>query len=340
MPRVTIKEIARLCGVSRGTVDRVLNKRGKVKPETEALILKTIEEMGYTKNFVGKALSVKRSAPVIGVVLCSEGNPFFDDVIEGFYKARNDLQDYGVSMILRTMSGHDVPTQLVLIDSLAASVSALVIQPINDRRIAARLKVLLDQGIPVVAVNTDIDSDARSCYVGSNYERGGAVAAGMTALITGGKARMGIIKGVDSLMGHVLRLKGFEDHLRSICPEIEWLAAENANDDPEQAYSKTCKMLTDHPQIDTIFVVAAGVKDVCRGVIDTGRQHDLRVIAYDDVPSTREMIRQGLVRAVVCQQPLEQGYRSFAAAFDMIISNSTVHPSCIMEDQIKIIENL
>ena len=49
---MTIKEIARLCGVSRGTVDRVLNKRGKVKPETEALILKTIEEMGYTKNVV------------------------------------------------------------------------------------------------------------------------------------------------------------------------------------------------------------------------------------------------------------------------------------------------
>ena len=34
---MTIKEIARLCGVSRGTVDRVLNKRGKVKPETEEI---------------------------------------------------------------------------------------------------------------------------------------------------------------------------------------------------------------------------------------------------------------------------------------------------------------
>ncbi len=337
---MTIKEIARLCGVSRGTVDRVLNKRGKVKPETEALILKTIEEMGYTKNFVGKALSTKRCAPVIGVVLCSEGNPFFDDVIAGFYKAQNDLQDYGVSMLLRTMYGHDVASQLLLIEGLVNSISALVIQPINDKRIAARLKTLLDQGIPVVAVNTDIDSNARSCYVGSDYERGGAVAAGMTALITDGKAKLGIIKGVDTLMGHVLRMKGFEDHLRSICPEIEWIAAENANDDPEQAYFKTCKMLTDHPQIDTIFVVAAGVKDVCRGVIDKGRQHDLRIIAYDDVPSTREMIQKGLVRAVVCQQPVEQGYRSFTAAFDMILSNSTTHTAQIMEDQIKIIENL
>ena len=39
---MTIKEIAKLCGVSRGTVDRVVNNRGKVKPETEALILSAI----------------------------------------------------------------------------------------------------------------------------------------------------------------------------------------------------------------------------------------------------------------------------------------------------------
>lgn len=338
---MTIKEIARLCGVSRGTVDRVLNRRGKVKPETEALILKTIEEMGYTKNYAGKALTVRRTAPVIGVVLCSEGNPFFDDVITGLHKAQEELQDYGVSMLLRTMCGHDVITQLVLIDSIADSLSALVIQPINDPRIAERLRELMDGGMPVVTVNTDIESHARCCYVGSNYERGGAVAAGLTALITGGDARLGVIKGVDTLMGHVLRLKGFEDHLRAVCPGIEWVAFENANDDPQQAYSKTCEMLQGHPQIDTIFVVAAGVYDVCRAVIDMGRDADLRVIAYDDVPSTREMIRRGLVRAVVCQQPVQQGYRAFATAFDMILVGNTEYVTeIIMEDQIKITENL
>ena len=80
---MTIKEIAQLCGVSRGTVDRVLNHRGKVKPETEALILRTIHRMGYTKNIAGKALTVRKNAPVFGALVSSEGNPFFDDVIAG-----------------------------------------------------------------------------------------------------------------------------------------------------------------------------------------------------------------------------------------------------------------
>ena len=58
---MTIKQIADLCGVSRGTVDRVLNERGKVKPETQERVLKAIAQLGYTKNIAGKALTLKKN---------------------------------------------------------------------------------------------------------------------------------------------------------------------------------------------------------------------------------------------------------------------------------------
>lgn len=338
---MTIKEIARICGVSRGTVDRVLNNRGKVKPETEALILKTIAEHGYTKNIVGRALTVKKTSPIIGVILCSEGNPFFDDVIAGFRAAEGELHDYGASVMLRTMCGHEVARQLALIDELEEHIAALVIQPINSRRIAARLRTLKENGIPVVTVNTDIDPASRCCYVGSNYESGGAVAAGMMALVTGAQAQLGIIEGVPTLMGHMLRQKGFEDHLRTIAPGISLIARAPALDDPEQAYRATCAMLEKNPQIDAMFIVAAGVYDVCRAIIDCGREQTIRVVAYDDVPSTREMMRRGLIRAVVCQQPFEQGSRAVHAAFDMLLSGQMVENlMLITENQIKIAENL
>lgn len=338
---MTIKEIARICGVSRGTVDRVLNNRGKVKPETEALILKTIAEHGYTKNIVGRALTVKKTSPIIGVILCSEGNPFFDDVIAGFHAAEAELHDYGASVMLRTMCGHEVARQLALIDELEEHIAALVIQPINSRLIAARLRTLKENGIPVVTVNTDIDPASRCCYVGSNYESGGAVAAGMMALVTGAQAQLGVIEGVPTLMGHMLRQKGFEDHLQAIAPGISLIARAPALDDPEQAYRATCAMLETNPQIDAMFIVAAGVYDVCRAIIDGGREQTIRVVAYDDVPSTREMMRRGLIRAVVCQQPFEQGSRAVHAAFDMLLSGQMVENlMLITENQIKIAENL
>ena len=65
------------------------------------------------------------------------------------------------------------------------------------------------------------------------------------------------------------------------------------------------------------------------------------MVGYDDVPATREMMRLGIVRAVVCQQPFEQGYRSLRAAFDMVLSGEMMDDRrIIMENQIKLPENL
>ena len=53
---VTLQQIAEAAGVSRGTVDRALNDRGRIKPEVAEKIKKIAEEMGYRPNRAGRAL--------------------------------------------------------------------------------------------------------------------------------------------------------------------------------------------------------------------------------------------------------------------------------------------
>lgn len=339
---VTIKQIADICGVSRGTVDRVLNGRGKVKPETEERILRTIRQLGYTKNIAGKALTMKKTTPVIGVVVSSEGNPFFDDVIEGFHQAEKELVDYGVSLILKTMRGYDVQQQLKMIEELAqAGVAALVVQPINDNRIRHKINELAERGIPTVTVNTDIENSNRRCYVGSDYTAGGVTAAGVMRLVTGGKANLGIITGVSMLLGHDQRREGFERHIAEICPDIRVVEQTSAMDDVEHSYRMTLAMLQKRPEIDAMFIVAAGAEGACRAVTELGRAETIRIVAFDTVPATIRMMRLGLVRAAICQQPMRQGYESVRAAFEILLSGAPKQGNrIIMEHQIKILENL
>lgn len=82
---VTIKQIAELCGVSRGTVDRVLNGRGKVRPEKAALVRAMAEKLNYRPNPAGKALSARKKQPVVGVLIASEGVHFFDEVLDAMH---------------------------------------------------------------------------------------------------------------------------------------------------------------------------------------------------------------------------------------------------------------
>lgn len=73
----TIKEIAALAGVSRGTVDRVLNDRGAVNPETAEKIRKIAKELDYKPNRAGLVLAAQKKRLKLGVILFSTGNPFF-----------------------------------------------------------------------------------------------------------------------------------------------------------------------------------------------------------------------------------------------------------------------
>jgi LacI family transcriptional regulator len=112
-------------------------------------------------------------------------------------------------------------------------------------------------------------------------------------------------------------------------------------DDMEHSYRMTLDMLRRHPEIDTLFITASGTYGACRAVIELGYEKTMRVVSFDNVPSTVEMMRRGLVRAVICQQPFLQGYQAIKAAFDILLTGASKQgEQIIMENQIKILENL
>ena len=80
---MTITEIAKLAGTSRGTVDRVINGRGKVNKELEARIKEIIRENEYEVNGSARALSMSQKKYSVGIVINSVGNPFFARVKQG-----------------------------------------------------------------------------------------------------------------------------------------------------------------------------------------------------------------------------------------------------------------
>ena len=72
MKRVTIKDIAKIAGVSRGTVDRVINNRGNVSKKVEESILTIAQELGYEKNIMASRLA---SAKVFEIaIVCPNPN--------------------------------------------------------------------------------------------------------------------------------------------------------------------------------------------------------------------------------------------------------------------------
>lgn len=75
---MTIKEIAKLANTSRGTVDRVLNNRGKVSTKVYKRIMDVIVAYNYQTNEIGRTLSLINKKMTIGVIIGAKSNYFFN----------------------------------------------------------------------------------------------------------------------------------------------------------------------------------------------------------------------------------------------------------------------
>jgi LacI family transcriptional regulator len=77
---VTTKDLARICGVSLGTIDRALRDRPGIKAETRAMILQKVREYGYKPNIVARNLKNRRTSEV-GLIVHDLDNEFFGEFV-------------------------------------------------------------------------------------------------------------------------------------------------------------------------------------------------------------------------------------------------------------------
>ncbi len=315
----TIKEIAELSGVSRGTVDRVLNNRPGVSPKTAEKILEIAKALDYRPNKAGLALAAQKRPLKLGVILFGQnGNLFFDEVMEGVRYQETRLAGYNCSILVR-QTAFDAHQQLDAIDELLSQeVHGIVLTPYNAPEIVQRIDELYADGIPVVTVNTDIEHSRRIAYVGSHYFLSGETAGGLMGLMTKGDVEAGIILGSHQILCHTDRVAGFQDCIRRKYPHIHVAATIQNQDDEVESFHLTQELLRERPDINALYFAAGGVYGGCKAVVTEKRQGHITIITHDKVDTTRSFVKEGVIAATICQQPFVQGSRSLDILFNYL----------------------
>lgn len=337
----TMKQIAELAGVSRGTVDRVLNNRGNINPETEARVRQIAESLSYVPNKLGRNLAIKQKRLSFAFILFNgaENNPFFDEVTAGINKKTTELEEYGVRVEKHYCDLRDYKHQLELLGSFIGSdISGIAITPINKPQIAAKLRELSENGIPSVTVNTDIAESGRIAYVGSNYLKSGRLAGNLMNIITDGSANIGIITGSNDVLCHVDRIEGFSGIIAEKYPMLNIISAAENHDDDIESYSAALKMFSEHPELDALYLAAAGVYGACRALKELGVSP--KIICYDCVPTTKQLLKDGTITAVIDQQPEIQGAKPLDILFENATGNPVQSEFYYTDLQIKLQENM
>lgn len=339
---VTIKDVARAAGVSRGTVDRVLNGRGGVRPDVERRVKELLAELHYTPNRAGRVLAALKKPVKIGCLLPGVGNRFFEDIVRGFRQAERELSDFGISLVLNEVRGFDPEVHVRAMDALLEQgVSGLCVSTVDVPEVREKVDSAATGGVPVIAVNSDLSRTRRLCYVGCDYLESGRTAAGVVSLLRGGPLNILVITGSFNMQGHNRRIAGFLKALEERERSFRVAEIAESKDDDETSYARTLAALKRHPEVNCLYITSAGAYGVCRAVRELGLEDGITVLCFDDIPSTKELILEGRVPATICQDPFRQGYDSIKILYEFLVNGRAPAKRRIFTDSvIKIRENV
>src|SRR4051794_21132812 len=150
---VSIKDIARLAGVSHSTVSRALHKSPLIPPATAQRIQQIAQEQGYTASAIARSL-VTRRTQAIGVVVTSIADPFNGDLVDGIEEVANER---GYSVILAT-SQADPDRELAVVRSCQERrVDGILVA--SSRVGALYVPILSELDVPIVLINNQHGSD-------------------------------------------------------------------------------------------------------------------------------------------------------------------------------------
>lgn len=277
--KATINEVAKLAGVSKATVSRVINKSKPVKSETYNRVMEAIRELEFRPNPIARGLANKRSG-LIGVLSPDITNPFFAEIVQGIEEVIRENQ---MNMILcNTNHNHEreLKTLNLLYDNHVDGIIFMTSKDTPEHRAFFRKTKL-----PVTFVNRKCE-DIHVCSLDiDNY---GAAWDMTSYFLNRGHRRIAIIRAplTDKTSGYE-RFRGYLDAMRAAGIEPDDRLIMRSNFKIENTYKVVSHFLKKHPPVTAIFATS---DLMAIGTIKCLNDHglkvpeDVEVAGFDDIP--------------------------------------------------------
>lgn len=316
----TIEQIARMAQVSRGTVDRVLHNRGRVSPEAEERIWSVAKQLNYTHKRRNKRQAGEMPAVKLGIITQLAKASFMAEITRGIRQAEMELSLRGVNLLIRESQFVNEEEQLAAIDALIGEgVQGIAIMPLDSAPVRLKLKEAVEEkGIPVVTFNSDIAGVGRTCFIGLDNWKSGALAAGLMAMLTGGEGKVLVITGYFSNSANNMRVDGFVAEVKDSFPGLDIVGVQGSFDDAAEVEKITMNALETYPGLAGILIVSSGQEGVAAALEKSAPQVKPHVIIYDLLPGNKQLLQDGVADFLIDQEGFLQGYQALITLADLL----------------------
>jgi LacI family transcriptional regulator len=276
-PLTGIKEVARIAGVSLGTVSNVLNRPEKVSPATRTRVEAVIDRLGFVPNSTAAELR-RGHGRLIGLVVPDITNPFFGEVARG---AVDVAFAAGYVVVLCNSDGDAVRESRYLEVLEEQRAAGVLFNPVG--KVPSRIERLRERGGRVVFVDRAVAAQEH-CSASVDDVHGGQLA--IEHLLGCGASKLVMINGPRSLRQCADRRRGARRAVKSAgLPETALTEVVSDVMSIAGGVDAAARALQLRPDLDALFcandLLAIGAIRVLQGARDVPR--DVSVIGYDDI---------------------------------------------------------
>jgi ribose/xylose/arabinose/galactoside ABC-type transport system permease subunit/ABC-type sugar transport system substrate-binding protein len=247
----------------------------------------------------------------------SVGNPYWVD-------ARMGLEDrarmLGVKSDLRGPTGNDPNQQIKEFEQvLARKPAGIIIAPASDA-LRPIMNRAVEEGVPVVCIDTDDPQSKRYTYIGTDNYNAGLQTGELLAQAVGGKGEVALlmIPGQSNLEG---RARGCKDALAKY-PGITIVKIANDQALSSEAEKVARSILQAYPNLAAFGCVdAAGGEGCAVAVQEVGKVGRIKIIAMDRNETTLDYIEQGIIEASIAQRTYTMAYMALQLLYDLRHNN-------------------
>lgn len=276
----TINDVARVAGVSKKTVSRVINRSPLLNAETRERVEKVIRELGYVPNPQARALALRRNF-LVGLIHDNPNAQMVLNMQQGILEALNGTE---FEMVVRPVDR----SSSAMLDDVRAFLErqrlfgVVILPPISENDALAR--VCDEVGCRYVRIGSAQFDDPAHMVASNDRE---AVREATEYLIQQGHGLIGLVEGPDGFRSAYERRLGFEDALRAAGIALPRSLIARGNYRFETGVTAAHHLLDLNPRPTAIFAsndeMAAGVAYVARerGI---SVPEELSLIGFDDTP--------------------------------------------------------
>lgn len=322
-----IQLIAKIAGVSIGTVDRALHGRGGIKEATRQRILEIAQQIGYTPNLAARALSAARAGARIGVCIPREIHFFYDQLWSGVLEEEKRVSQLGIEFVNRAVPTLGEGDTEAFKELAAGGVDGIILTAGNPKRLTPLIDEAENKGIRVVCVSTDAPESRRSSIVCVEPHLNGCLAGELMGKFLPAGSKVAVMAGMLMAEDHRQKAHGFSETFPKYCPGGKIVAVIEGHEDEDESFQKTFELLGRVPALAGIYVNTVNCLPVCRALGARGLGGKVRLITTDLFEEMSPYFKKGTIAASIYQHPHRQGQIAVRIMADNLSSKVDLAPA-------------